>query len=60
MIWSKTKEYGKAGWNGVYKLSDKVGYWTNKQGAKVRMTIIIIWLGMLELIDRLLGGDNPV
>ncbi|KZT57424.1 DUF500-domain-containing protein [Calocera cornea HHB12733] len=35
--WDTTKKVGSATWNGLYKVADKVGFWTNKQVAKLGM-----------------------
>ncbi|EJU01879.1 DUF500-domain-containing protein [Dacryopinax primogenitus] len=36
-MWETTKSAGKATWNGLYKVADHVGFWTNKQVAKMGM-----------------------
>ncbi|KZO98361.1 hypothetical protein CALVIDRAFT_41244 [Calocera viscosa TUFC12733] len=35
--WETTKKAGSATWTGLYKVADKVGFWTNKQAAKLGM-----------------------
>ncbi|KAH8930002.1 DUF500-domain-containing protein [Atractiella rhizophila] len=36
-FWERTKAGGKSAWDGLYKVSDKVGFWSNKQAAKLGM-----------------------
>ncbi|GAA5926564.1 hypothetical protein JCM1841_001446 [Sporobolomyces salmonicolor] len=34
-FWEKTKQTTAGAWDTAYKISDKLGHWTNKQGAKL-------------------------
>ncbi|KAK4055328.1 hypothetical protein OIV83_000611 [Microbotryomycetes sp. JL201] len=34
-LWAKTKDKSKQSWDSLYKVADKVGYWSNAKAAKI-------------------------